>query len=113
MIRVASEDAGNITVIDTTTNLVITPVALAAGADPRDVDISVDGAYAYIPTGDWSGDDGVLVFNTVTHVVDDTVTITTATNSNTLAVAPEPIGGILFTDGFESGDTTGWTTTSP
>lgn len=34
-------------------------------------------------------------------------------NGNALAVAPEPLGGFVFRDGFESGDTTGWTSASP
>ncbi len=34
-------------------------------------------------------------------------------NSNALAVAPEPLGGLVFRDGFESGDTGAWSGTTP
>jgi len=112
-IFVANEDSSNITVIDTATNAVITTIVLAADADPRDVDISLDGALAYVPTGSISGDDGVYVIDTATLTVVDLITISGDSNSNALAVAPEPAGGQIFRDGFESGDTGAWSSTTP
>lgn len=110
---IANEDSSNVTVIDTATNTVITTIALAADADPRDVDISLDGALAYVPTGTITGDDGVYVIDTATHTVVDVITISGESNSNALAVAPEPAGSLVFRDGFEDGDTGAWSSTTP
>ena len=110
---IANEDSSNVTVVDTATNTVITTITLAADSDPRDVDIIADGSLAYVPNGSVSGDDGVYVIDTTTFAVVDTITISGDSNSNVVAVAPEPYGGLLFRDGFELGDTTAWTLTTP
>lgn len=110
---IANEDSSNVTVIDTATNTVITTIVLAADADPRDVDISLDGTLAYVPTGSITGDDGVYVIDTATLTVVDVITISGESNSNALAVAPEPAGGQIFRDGFENGDTGAWSGTTP
>ena len=110
---IANEDSSNVTVVDTATNTVITTITLAADSDPRDVDISADGTLAYVPNGSVSGDDGVYVIDTTTFAVVDTITISGDSNSNVVAVAPEPLGGLIFSDGFESGDTIAWTMTTP
>jgi len=110
---IANEDSSNVTVVDTATNTVITTITLAADSDPRDVDIIADGSLAYVPNGSVSGDDGVYVIDTATFAVVDTITISGDSNGNVIAVAPEPFGGLLFRDGFESGDTTAWTLTTP
>jgi YVTN family beta-propeller protein len=110
---VPNEDSSNVTVIDTDTNSVLTTIPLAADADPRDVDIMADGTRAYVTTGAISGDDGVYVIDTSTHQVIDTITVAGDTNSNVVAVAPEPLGGWLFGDGFEDGTTNAWSNVVP
>jgi len=105
---IANEDSSNVTVVDTATNTVLTTIALAADADPRDVDILADGSLAYVPNGSVSGDDGVYVIDTTTFAVVDTITFSGDSNGNVIAVAPEPLGGQIFSDGFESGDTSAW-----
>ncbi len=110
---VACEDGSLVSVIDTATNLVIETIPLAADADPRDVDVSADGAFAYVPNGSVSGDDGVVVIDTATLTIVDTITVSGDSNGNVIAVAPEPLSGLIFVDGFESGDTTAWSSTVP
>ena len=110
---IANEDSSNVTVVDTATNTVITTITLAADSDPRDVDIIADGSLAYVPNGSVSGDDGVYVIDTTTYAVVDTINTSGDSNSNVIAVAPEPLGGLIFSDGFESGDTAAWTLTTP
>ncbi len=110
---IANEDSSNVTVVDTVSNTVVTTIALAADADPRDVDINAEGTLAYVPNGAVAGDDGVYVIDTATYAVVDTITISGDSNSNAIAVAPEPFGGLLFRDGFESGDTTAWAVAVP
>ena len=113
LVFVANEDSSDVTVIDTTTNLVVETIPLAADADPRDVDINAAGTLAYVSSGSVTGDDGVYVIDIATWAVVDIITVSGDSNSNVVAVAPEPLGGFVFRDGFESGDTTGWTSATP
>jgi len=113
LVFVANEDSSNVTVIDTTTNLVVETIPLAADSDPRDVDINATGTLAYVPNGSVTGDDGVYVIDIATWAVVDIITVSGDSNSNVVAVAPEPLGGFIFRDGFESGDTNGWTSATP
>ncbi len=53
---------------------------------------------------------GIRIFSRVGIAV---VSAGFGSNGNALAVAPEPFGGFAFRDGFESGDTTSWTSSSP
>lgn len=110
---VANEDSSNVTVIDTLTNTVVTTIALPGDADPRDVDILADGSMAYVPTGSVTGDDGVYVIDVQSLSVVDTITVTGDSNANAVAVAPEPLAGLVFRDGFESGDTGAWSSSAP
>jgi YVTN family beta-propeller protein len=111
---VANEDSSNLTVVDTATNTVITTILLAGGgAEPRDVDIIADGSLAYVPQGGDPGNDAVLVIDTATLTQVDVIAIGGDDDSNVIAVAPEPLGGFIFGDGFESGDTTAWSGTVP
>jgi YVTN family beta-propeller protein len=110
---IANDDSSSVTVIDTSTNTVETTIGLGAGVDPRDVDINAAGTLAYVTSGDISGDDGVFVIDIATLTQVDFITISGAANSNVIAVAPEPFGDPIFFDGFESGDTTAWTSTVP
>ncbi|MBK9055696.1 MAG: YncE family protein [Chloroflexi bacterium] len=66
LIFVTNEDSHNVSVIDTATNSVILTIPLAADADPRDVDISADGAYAYVTSGAIAGNDVVYVIDVAT-----------------------------------------------
>lgn len=113
LLFVANEDSSNVTVIDTTTNLVVETIPLAADADPRDVDINAAGTLAYVTNGSVTGDDGVYVIDIATWAVVDIITVSGDSNSNVVAVAPEPEGGLIFSDGFETGDTTGWASATP
>lgn len=109
---VANEDDNTLTVIDTAT-LGTTTVTLPAGADPRDVDITSGGDFAYIPSGDVPGDDGVYVLDLGTLTITGTVSIG-GTNANALAVHPEgPEFETIFADSFTSGDTSAWTFAVP
>lgn len=85
---VANEDSHDVSVIDTSLNVVTDTIFLAADADPRDLDITADGLYAYVTSGDIAGNDAVYVIDVNTRTVVDTIFITTSTNTNALAVAP-------------------------
>ncbi|MGD8624241.1 MAG: PKD domain-containing protein [Anaerolineae bacterium] len=91
LIYVTNEDSHDVTVIDATTNGVVTTVALPHGtdSDPRDVDFSADGAYAYVTSGSVTGDDEVYVLETTTHTVADRISVAPAGNPNVVAVAPQ------------------------
>lgn len=109
---VANEDSHNVSVIDTTGNVVTATILLAGDADPRDVDITADGTAAYVPSGSISGDDGVYVIDVDTFTVVDSIPMAGESNTNVVAVAPDLAIG-LFADGFESGDTSAWSGTGP
>jgi YVTN family beta-propeller protein len=109
---VANEDSHDVSVIDTVTNAVVETIPLAGDADPRDVDVSADGSSAYVPSGVITGDDGVYVIDVATFTVVGTIPMLGETNTNVVAVAPN-LGIWLFTDGFESGDTSAWSATVP
>ena len=109
---VANEDSHDVTVIDAHTNTVAGTIPLASDADPRDVDISEDGSTAYVPSGAIAGDDSVYVIDTSLFAVVDTISMAPGSNPNVVAVAPE-FGLGIFSDGFESGDTTAWSNTAP
>jgi uncharacterized repeat protein (TIGR01451 family) len=96
LIYVANEDSHNVTVIDATDNSVITTVVLPHGtdSDPRDVDFSADGRYAYVPSGSVTGDDEVYVLDTATHTVAQRIDVAPASNPNVVAVAPQMALGL-------------------
>jgi len=96
LIYVTNEDSHNVTVIDATTNAVITTVALPHGSDsdPRDVDFSADGRYAYVTSGSVTGDDEVYVLDTDTHTVAERIVVAPASNPNVVAVAPQMALGL-------------------
>ena len=58
-----------------------------------------------------AGNDFVYVIDLATTAVVDTIDVGPG-NPNVVAVAPQP-GGILFADGFETGDTSAWSRTEP
>ncbi|MEZ4644762.1 MAG: PKD domain-containing protein [Chloroflexota bacterium] len=95
LLFVANEDSHNVTVIDAVNNTVVTTIAMPdLSADPRDLDISSDGAYAYVPSGDLFGPDAVYVIDTAVLSVTGVITFSNAipgvtANPNALAVAPE------------------------
>ena len=68
---------------------------------------------AYVTNGSVTGDDGVYVIDIATWAVVDIITVSGDSNTNVVAVAPEPEGGLIFSDGFETGDTTGWASAAP
>jgi len=94
LIYVANEDSHDVTAIDATDNSVITTIALphGSGSDPRDVDFDILGAYAYVPSGEVTGDDEVYVLDTGTHTVAGRIAVAPAANSNVVAVAPQMAG---------------------
>jgi uncharacterized repeat protein (TIGR01451 family) len=91
LIYVANEDSHDVTVIDATNNSVITTVALPHGSSsyPRDIDFSADGRYAYVTSGNATGDDEVYVLDTATHTVAERIDVAPASNPNVVAVAPQ------------------------
>ncbi|MBN1659260.1 MAG: PKD domain-containing protein [Anaerolineae bacterium] len=91
LIYVTNEDSHDVTVIDATGNSVITTVTLPHGADsePRDIDFSADGRYAYVTSGSVTGDDEVYVLETDTHTVAARINVAPASNPNVVAVAPQ------------------------
>ncbi len=87
-IFVTNEDSHNVSVIDTATNSVILTIPLAADADPRDVDISADGAYAYVTSGAIAGNDVVYVIDVATLQLLPSIDVSPASDPNVIAVAP-------------------------
>ena len=85
---VACEDDNTVHFIDTATAMSTGSLTLPDDADPRDVDIAVGDEFAYVPTGDVAGDDGVYLINIGMQTVDDTYTLAGA-NANALAVTPQ------------------------
>ncbi len=110
LLVVANEDSSEVSLIDTATRDV-TPVALPAGADPRDVDIAADGATAYVPSGAVAGSDAVYVIDLASRLIADV--IEAGANPNALAVAPDVESSLIFADGFESGNASAWSTATP
>lgn len=108
---VASEDDQTVTIFDTAT-LTTDTVFLPSKADPRDVSIAADGVLAYVPAGEIAGDDAIYVIDVATGVIVDTILVGDA-DTNVVAVRPQVVSCGIFTDGFESGDTTAWSTTVP
>ena len=96
LIYVTNEDSHNLTVIDATNNSVVTTVALPHGSDsdPRDVDFSANGRYAYVTSGSVTGDDEVYVLDTSTHTVAARISVAPAGNPNVVAVAPQMSTGL-------------------
>ncbi len=99
------------TIFDTAT-LTPTTVALAADSNPRDVEISADGSLAYVPSGTVAGNDLIYVIDVVLATVVDAIDVGES-NTNVVAVRPQPETCAIFTDGFESGDTSAWSSTVP
>jgi YVTN family beta-propeller protein len=82
---VATEDDGTAWLINTAT-LTASSVTLPADAEPRDVEISADGWYAYVPSGDLPGSDALYAVD----LSDQTVNVIDVgdSNPNVVAVAP-------------------------
>lgn len=95
LLFVANEDSHDVTVIDAVNKTVVTTIPLpSTSADPRDLDISADGVYAYVPSGDIVGPDAVYVIDTAVLTVTDIITFSNAvlgvtTIPNALAIEPE------------------------
>jgi YVTN family beta-propeller protein len=108
---VASEDDQTVTIFDTAT---LTPgtVFLPSDADPRDVAIAADGLLAYVPSGDVGGEDAIYVIDVAAGNIVDTIFVGES-NTNVVAVRPQVAGCGIFSDGFESGNTSAWDTTLP
>jgi YVTN family beta-propeller protein len=90
LVVVACEDDSSVHFIDTGT-LTATSLDLPAGADPRDVEISLDDARAYVPTGDVAGNDGVYEIDLVNQVVAATIDLGANANSNVVAISPQAV----------------------
>ncbi len=90
LVVVACEDDASVHFIDTGT-LTATSLVLPAGSDPRDVEISLDDARAYVPTGDVAGNDGVYEIDLVEQVVTATIDLGASTNSNVVAISPQAV----------------------
>jgi DNA-binding beta-propeller fold protein YncE len=88
MLVVACEDSSDVWFVNTAT-LTTTTLALAADADPRDVEITADDAFAFVPTGDVAGDDGVYVIDLAAQSITQTLSHLDASNSNVVAVTPQ------------------------
>jgi len=108
---VANEDDQTVTIFDTAT-LTPTTVNLAADSNPRDVEITPDGTFAYVPSGTVAGNDLIYVIDIGSATVADTVDVGES-NTNVVAVRPQPGTCAIFTDGFESGDTSAWSSSVP
>jgi YVTN family beta-propeller protein len=116
LLFVTNEDSSNVSVIDTALNVVTSTIPLA-GAAPRDVDISADGAYAYVPSGSITGDDGVYVIDTQAWEVVDTIYVAPASNPNVIAIAPllanlDPVASFYSNSPIMLGKTAVFTDTS-
>ncbi len=117
LIYVTNEDSHDVTAIDATSNSVITTIALphGNGSDPRDVDFDAAGAYAYVPSGDVSGDDEVYVLDAATHSVAGRIVVAPAANPNVVAVAPQwgaPVASFVSNSPAELGQMARFTDTS-
>ena len=89
---VTNEGDGTVSVIDLSTNTVL-PGPIPVGVNPLTVTIHSGAAKAYVYN---MGDSTVSVIDTVGNVVIATIDLTA-----------------IFEDGFESGDTSAWSTTMP
>ena len=111
LVVVASEDDQTVTLFDTAT---LTPqtLNLAADSNPRDVEIEATGQFAYVPSGIVAGNDLVYVIDVAAAMVVDGIDVGES-DTNVVAVRPQPGSCEIFADGFESGDTAGWSATVP
>lgn len=87
---VTNEGDGTVSVIDTSTNTVH-PAAIPVGVSPLTLTIHEGAAKAYVYN---LGDGTISVIDTVSETVIATISV-------------------VFSDGFESGDTSAWTTAAP
>jgi YVTN family beta-propeller protein len=87
----ANEDSHDVSVIDTSSNTVITTTFLAADADPRDIDINAAGTLAYVTSGAIDGPDGIYVIDLTTFQVVDIIysPAGSGSNPNVIAVTPD------------------------
>jgi YVTN family beta-propeller protein len=98
LLFVANEDSHDVSVIDVAAGVVTTTILLDAPwstdtAEPRDVEISRDGLYAYVPSGDLNfatDHDAIFVIEVATLTQVDEIDIDPARNPNVVAVAPQP-----------------------
>ena len=84
---VACEDDNTVHFLDTA-SLTTSWHALPTSS-PRDVEIAVGDATAYLPSGNIAGDDAVFVIDLATQTMVGSVTLTGASNPNVVAVAPQ------------------------
>lgn len=110
---VVNQYSDDVSVIDTSTNLVEETIDFLWACDPRDIDISADGARAYVTTGNVSGDHGLWVIDVATLTVVDRFGVSTDTYPQAVAVAPEIVTPLVFADRFEVGDTRAWSQSVP
>jgi len=125
---VANYGGKSIAVVDLATNLVAATIPLpqtGGGGEPMGLAVSADGGLLYVAC---NGADIHLV-DTATNQILDTVNTGMApamlvyADTTRRALVPSPLGGDglviaspwqeLFSDGFESGDTSAWSFTSP
>jgi YVTN family beta-propeller protein len=98
LLFVANEDSSDVSVIDIAAGAVTTTITLDApwstdDATPRDIEISSDGLYAYVPSGDLNfatDHDAIFVIDVATLQQVDEIDIDPARNPNVVAVAPQP-----------------------
>lgn len=93
LLFVPHRDSESLSIIDLNLITVTEKITFPSGADPRDVDISSDGAYAYVTSGDVTGDDNDAVYVIDVATLQWTKSIileTLGTNDPfSIAVAPE------------------------
>ena len=90
---VANEDDGTVNIVDTGTLTVVQTLqlnpTLGSDVDARDVDISSDGAYAYVTSGDQNSSDVIYVIDLTTNTVAGSLPLGTLNNPNVIAVSPD------------------------
>jgi len=110
----ANQDDGTVTAVDTS-DMSTRTIDLVSGAEPRDIDISLEGTSVYVPSESIPGEDAVFVIDVATRTLVDTIHLGDDDSfANVLAVAPQNAQSLLvFSGGFEAGDTSRWSATVP
>lgn len=86
LLVIGCEDSHELYMCSTVTQTAVA-IPLSVNDDPRDVDISEDGAYAYIPTG--PDLDRVLIFDIASMTVSGNIAPSGAGTTNSVSVAPQ------------------------
>lgn len=86
LLVIGCEDSHELYVCSTVAQTAVA-ISLSVNDDPRDVDISEDGAFAYIPTG--PDLDRVLIFDIASMTVIGSIAPSGAGTTNSLSVAPQ------------------------